>query len=166
MSESLTKRRFSANDADLVAHFECGDQPWELAQSLWIRGPGVIRSMAERQTEVWLYFNTAGHLVGFGALGQSRRPHPPDSKNYTKFSVIPSLAVQRDLWGKPEEGDKYSTQILDDLFLQAELHGTEFLILDVHVNNDRALAFYRDYGFTEYFDHVKDDHRRLVARLR
>lgn len=165
MAELLTKRRFTAADATIVAGFDCGTESWEVAQSNWITSTKVLESIERYGTDVWLYFSQSGELVGFGSVGRTRRPHPPGSNEFANFSTIPSLAVRRQFWGKPLQGEKFSTQIMDDLVLQAYGHKTELLILDVHVQNTHAESFYREYGFSDYFNDIKGEYRRMVLPL-
>lgn len=125
-------------------------EAWQAAQSAWISTGKAIESISKYGTEVWLYFNQADELVGFGSLGKTRRPVPPPNGPYLHISIIPSLAIRRELWGKPTDPPKYSQQILDDLIYEARAHGTELLILEVDPQNIRAIKLYQSRNFIAY----------------
>src|SRR5437762_1048021 len=98
MPSILTQRQFSAADLPLVENFFCGDEPSALAATAWIRGTTgrcAIVSMAERGTEVWLYFTDNGLVVGFAALGTTIWP-PGET-----HSILVQMAVHSDFQKLP-----------------------------------------------------------------
>ena len=121
--------------------------------------------MATRGTRVWLYYNEANALVGFGSLGTTRRQFPADSTTYASFSIIPALAVQSPFWGLPRDGTKYSHQILSQLIAEAIASGTELLILDVDIRNRHAIELYMQFGFSNY-GMPRDTQQKMTVRLR
>ena len=146
---------FDATKIDNVRSFRCGENRWEYAIAEWIKGDRVLKSMIQRGTEVWLYYD-GDLLVGYGSLGKTRRKWLPPDGGYQNLSLIPSIAVHSDFQGKPDTKPRYSDLIIGDLIAKARDHGTELLVLDVHEENKRAIAFYNRYDFNAVS--AADDH--------
>ena len=163
MPDTLLQQPFSHKFLDEVAEFFCGSDPWDLAQSTWIRDT-ALSSMETRGTKVWLYYNTLDQLVGFGSLGITRRRFPPPGGEYVQLSIIPSLAIKVEFQGRPEEPPRYSHQIMQDLLAKARLQNTEQLMLDVHRKNSKAIAFYMNFDFVQIGD-VHNEHIKMFHRL-
>lgn len=163
MPDMLRQQPFSPDILGEVAGFCCGDEPWEHAQSVWIREKALAK-MATHGTEVWLYFNELDDLVAFGSLGTTRRRFPPPDGEYTNLSIIPSLAIQTKFQRKPDDPPRYSNQIMEDLIAKSQLHGTDLLTLDVHHKNARAIRFYERFGFVHLGD-VYRNHVKMFLRL-
>src|SRR5688572_25422895 len=98
MPDQITRVGFRPDLLPEVSNFDCGTNAWEVAVSTWIKGtdPGnsVLSDIVNWGTRVWLYYNAAGVLVGFGSLGtnawtiESKRVKVP-------VSIIPVLGVDR-----------------------------------------------------------------------
>ena len=169
----LVAHEFTRNDLHEVQTFECGTQPWELILADWIRGEGVVQSMS-RGTQVWLYKTPDGTLIGYGSLGKTRWKWPEPDSPYVRFSIIPALAVKTPFQGQPAnvpKSERYSTQIMDDLLRRSIEHDTDFVVLEVHNRNARAIQFYRSYGFEmssitveKRFDEETHLYRRMSLR--
>jgi len=165
MSDKLRQVVFSREHVEAVAGLECGEEAWCKAQSQWITTDAVFESMSARETSVWLFFNEANELVGYGALGGTRRPHPPGTSGYKNLSVIPSLAVKRQFWGRPKDGIQYSHQILASLILEAKKRSPTMLILDVDSLNTHAIALYCEFGFEDVGPARMNGQRRMSVNL-
>jgi ribosomal protein S18 acetylase RimI-like enzyme len=158
MAATLQAIPFTADLLATVQAFDCGSEPWELEVSDWIKRPagqdGAVDALA-RGTSVWLYVNDAGELVGFGSLAKTEQRWPAAKDPKVAASIIPWVAVDRRFWGQPPgpPEERYASQILDDLISKALLTRDErpLLVLYVHVNNQRAIAFYQRpyFGFVE-----------------
>ena len=166
MPDTLRWESFSASNASVVSGFNCGTLAYCEAQSEWITSEKVFQSIRDRGTQVWLYFNEANSLVGFGSLGKTQRRYPTQQSEYLKFSIIPSLAIQRQFWGHPHDGRKYSHQIMSHLVMEAQKHGRELLVLDVHEQNTHAIALYIRLGFVNPPGQIHDRYLRMFMTLR
>jgi len=153
MVRLLKKSTFSEADIELpeVQAFYCGNEPWEKEVAEWIKSRSgdnsVLEDMRNYRTEVWLYRDPAGVLVGFGSLGQNKYTWPLKSKRKELVSVIPFIGVHKDFQGEPKGAkreDKYAYQILDDLLLCAaeKMDRYPLLTLSVDSRNTRAIQFY------------------------
>lgn len=124
----------------------------------------------KRGTEVWLFENTAGDIVGFGSVGKTRWRWPLPDGSYTPVLLIPMLGIDRRFRGQPRDPAwRFSLQIMSHLLHAARQmssdmarSGTaiEWLVLTVHRDNARAIAFYERCGF-EVIPNVlfRNDHR-------
>ena len=113
--------------------------------------------MARFKTRVWLYYNAAGQMVGYGSLGITKWEWPDMASQRTKVHHIPYLGVGRAFRGLPP-GDpegRYSTFIIRDLIAEARACPTpdvaRILTLFVDERNP-ALSFYRRIGFRDYHE--------------
>ena len=161
MVRLLTKYPFSEADIALpeVQAFDCGDDPWDLEVAEWIESRSgdnsVLEDMKQFGTEVWLYRDEDGLLVGYSSLGQTKYTWPVGTKKKETVSVIPFIGVQRGFRGEPRDAvdrnDKYAYQILDDLLAYAAGIKTRFplVALSVDDRNTRAIRFYRHRGFVD-----------------
>ena len=147
--------KFEFSQIQQVADFNCGDSPFEYAVAEWIKSDRAIKSIRDRGTEVWLYYE-ADSLVGYGSLGATRRKWLPPNGNYQNLSIIPSLAVQTEFQCKPDSPPRYSHLILGDLISKAREHRNQLLVLYVHVDNTRAIKFYEKFDFKP--SGYQDDH--------
>jgi ribosomal protein S18 acetylase RimI-like enzyme len=161
MVRLLTKYPFSEADIALpeVQAFDCGDAPWDVEVAEWIKSRSGDNSVLEDKrrfgTEVWLYRDEDGRLVGYGSLGQTKYTWPVGTKRKEIVSVIPFIGVERAFHGEPRDAadrnDKYAYQILDDLLDHAAGITTRFplVALSVDDRNTRAIKFYQYKGFVD-----------------
>ena len=160
-----------------VQAFDCGDEPWEREVSDWIKRPpgqdGAVDALARGMT-VWLYVSEAGELIGFGSLDRAEQRWPTSKDPKIPASIIPWVAVDRHFWGQPPgpPEERYAAQILGDLVARATQTRDErpILVLYVHVNNTRAVAFYLRSGFQELQKPYTDpktgwQYKRMVLAL-
>jgi hypothetical protein len=156
----------------LIDGFDCREDRgrdatfWEQEVNLWLSADPAMREGAlyrirKKDCKVWLYFNQATELIGYGSLGKAKWPDPgmnppiPDLP-MVPISLIPSVGIQTPYHGGPAGAayaDKYSTQILNHLVFEARKKLGErqpFLGLYVHPQNHRAIACYRRYGFIDF----------------
>ena len=117
----------------------------------------VIEDMKLYGTEVWLYRDDQGKLVGFSSLGQTKYTWPVGSKKKEKVNVIPFIGVHADFKGEPKDADrddKYAYQILDDLLATAVDRALSsgiyaLIVLNVDDQNKRAIRFYEHREFVD-----------------
>jgi hypothetical protein len=162
MCRTLDARPFSVAMLSDVQGFDCGDNPWEQAQSAWITGQGVIESQ-KRGTKVWFYYDDANNLVGFGSLGVTKWNWPPPSGPTLEVAIIPSIALGKAYWGCPKSApreQKYSRQIMSDLIRRARQMNVSVLCLYVHKDNVHAISLYREFDFVK-FTELRKDHYRM-----
>ncbi|MEX0727917.1 MAG: hypothetical protein WEB58_23475 [Planctomycetaceae bacterium] len=159
---------FTDDDFPELIHFNCGDDfSWGRAATEWITGSDVRDSMARRGTRVWLYRNDAGVLVGFGALGMTRRRWPPPGGGFSNLVIIPMLGIDRHFHRQPPAPHtKYSHQILGHLVYEAyrwlltekSKSTLPLLILYVHRDNEFAIKLYERFGFVQEREVMRGDH--------
>jgi ribosomal protein S18 acetylase RimI-like enzyme len=135
-----------------VANFDCGDEPWSLEVSRWLRAVDpqdcVWSDLQYPGARVWLYYNQSGELVGVGALGhntwtivrkQSKEP----------ITILTNFAVSKAHQHKPKgDGEvTYGKQIMRDLRAEAEKdRERRLLCLCVHPDNP-IKDWYQKQGF-------------------
>jgi ribosomal protein S18 acetylase RimI-like enzyme len=105
----------------------------------------------QRPCHVWLYFNGAQSVVGYGTLGRTRWRWPtPDSPREWVYA-IPWVGIRSEYQGQPPgpQEDRYSRQIIDDLIAEAtdRTDSLPILGLFVHPQNQRGQRFFRNAGF-------------------
>jgi ribosomal protein S18 acetylase RimI-like enzyme len=152
MAEDLRVQSFCAAHLRDVQDFTCGDKPWQVEVAQWIKGESAdnaLKRMAQG-TEVWLYRNANGEVVGYGSLGKSEWSWPPPKGPKQAVSIIPFFGVQTRFQGEPKNSPRnarFAYQILMDLVAKAAAHGTSVLGLFVDEDNTRAIKFYELAGF-------------------
>jgi ribosomal protein S18 acetylase RimI-like enzyme len=150
MLDSLTVEPFSLDKRPQVQHFHFGDEPYQREVEEWIKGPDVEESLG-RGTEVYLY-RLGDEIVGYGSIGETRRPWPPGQKKiWDTFSIIPMVGLLPQYRSYPAGADRdqrLSSQILLHLIHRARSLAPPVLILYVHPENHPAIKLYERFGFT------------------
>jgi len=167
MPRHLRAEEFTPEKSLHVASFSCGEDPWEEAISEWITGEGVVHSMVERGTRVWLYFiQDTDELVGYGSLGRTRRRWPPPDGEFINLSMIPMMGIQTIHQGEPrDDPPKFSHQILGDLIYRARYDGNPLLVLYVHNKNEKAKRLYERFHFVPMSLEREDGYIIMSHRL-
>lgn len=166
---SLTKHPFGDDDWESVQAFDCGDAPYELEVSRWLKGAADEDSALasihndKRPGKVWLYKLDDGTLVGFGALGKSEWRWTGKKDPRVPLTVIIWVGLQKEFQGQPPpptpKEERYSARILDDLIAEAVADAETHPILGlfVHKDNVKAIRLYQAAGFTaDGLDPVRD----------
>lgn len=147
----LTVERFFKSSIPLVLNFWCGDADYATEATEWIHGRGTpsVRTVLNKQGQVWLYRNGLAEVVGFGSLTTETWDN-----NGEPFQIqyIPMLGVFTDFQGRPDPSTgepKYCYQIVDHLIDQAELRRAQlrWLGLSVRPENAKAIHIYEKVGF-------------------
>jgi hypothetical protein len=170
----LAKEHFAPDHAlrALLDGFDCREDRgrpatyWENEVNSWLSADpatreGALYRIRKKDCKVWLYFNATTELVGYGSLGKSKWPDPgmnPPIRDLpaVPISLIPSVGIQTPFQSGPAGAayeDKYSTQILNHLVIEARRKLGErqpYLGLYVHPDNRRAIRCYQRYGFTDF----------------
>jgi hypothetical protein len=171
MTPLLHAAEFVPADLHLVASFECGNQPWAVAMSEWIKAPPTAQfGNSKHSTQVWLYYHPDGRVVGFGSLGSARWTNPYPDGPWIDLSIIPALAIQTEFQRLPQGGDendnpRLSHQIFGDLLGKALLRSPDFVVLCVHRDNEAAIRLYQHFGFT-FMPGPDPAYMRMQRRLR
>ncbi len=172
MAHELRTQPFCASLLTEVQDFSCGDEPWQDEVTQWIKSTTIdecaTKSIAQRNTQVWLYRTADGELVGYGSLGQSKWRWPPPKGAWETISIIPSFGVQSKYQGEPKEDPpeaRYASRIMSDLIGRAHAQGNRLLGLFVHPKNARAIGFYKRIGFLAMPD-TGGDYLRMYLILR
>jgi hypothetical protein len=154
----LIPQIFTPQDQAGVQQFDCGNEPWAAPLAEWIKGEGVLDSIQKHKNRVWLYRTANSDLVGFGSIGIARWRWPPPNGPWTNLSLIPALAIQSRFHRQPDDVDKsqrFSSQVMDHLLGEAAGHDTDFVVLEVHRQNVKAIRFYDSYGFEKFSEFDK-----------
>jgi ribosomal protein S18 acetylase RimI-like enzyme len=172
MPRLLLAEPFAPDKLPIVADFHCGNDAWSEAIAAWIKGDvqepaSALRSMAERQTKVWLYFTPdTKELVGYGSLGLTRRRWPGPKDEWMNLAILPAIGIHSRFQGEPKnDPPKFSRQILEDLIAKARLTPCELLILDVHEDNHKAIKLYEKLHFHS-LSYKHDRLLRMYHKLR
>ena len=172
MPPLLEPAEFLPADLHLVAGFSCGDEPWAVAMSEWIKAPQTATfGNSKRETSIWLYFHPDGRIVGFGALGLARWTDPYPDGPWRDLSIIPALAIQTEFQHLPrgksdDDNPPFSHQILGDLLGKSLLQAPDFVVLCVHQDNDKAIRLYKKHFGFKFMPGPDPVHRRMQRRLR
>jgi GNAT superfamily N-acetyltransferase len=166
---------FQETDQARLADFSCGAESWSKCATEWIRGSDALNSMTKWGTRVWLFETEGGDLVGFGSLGASRWRWPPPDGPHASVALIPMLGIDVRFHGQPDDPEwRYSRQIMSHLIAEAERTASEWrgkpserpewLVLQVHRDNSRAIRLYQNCGF-ELIPGVERAHDHRVMKL-
>jgi len=161
MNAGLTKHVFTKSDWADVQNFNCGDRAFEQEVASWLKGADTLGTdsalnsinHSDKPCRVWLY-KLDGVLVGFGSLAKTEWRWPGKNNDpKLPLTIVIWVGLQKEFQGQPlgpKEG-RYSSQILDDLVAEAEQDAKTHPVLGlfVHKDNDKALKFYRDAGFSD-----------------
>jgi GNAT superfamily N-acetyltransferase len=165
MPEPLHFKRFTAEMQGEVADFSCNPDPSKMAE--WITGNGCVASMA-RGTEVWLVRNSANDLIGFVSLGLANWSIRQEGGPKEPVSIIPAMGLQTSFHGHPTgvpKNEKYSRRLLNFLVKRAlVVHSTDFIVLYVHMTNEKAIGLYRSAGF-EFLPGYSKGNRTMAKAL-
>lgn len=156
MPHDLRARRFTPDIQATVQNFSCGDEDWSIKMSEWISGTPCIMSM-NRGTEVWLFSNDAGTIVGFGSVGVTDWPWPEPGCPKEKICIIPAMAVH-----KAFQGNGYSRRIIRFLVGRAITYRLFGLALYVNPQNEAAIELYRSENFAMLPDTYKGNCKMVL----
>lgn len=173
----LTKIPFTEQLLPKVQNFECGDELWQREVSNWIKaasGTGGAVDALQQGTQIWLYADDNGDLVGFGSLAEATQRWPRSKDPPLAVSLLPFLAVDQRFWGQPAgpPESRYANLLLRDLVAEAMKFQTArpLLLLFVHTDNLAAIKFYERAGFVELHKPYTDrqtgwSYKRMVLVL-
>ena len=65
----------------------------------------MLEAIKNGKNSVWVY-RLRKKIVGYGAIGETRRRHPSLSSQYIRLSVITRVALQHKYRGKPKYADR------------------------------------------------------------
>ncbi len=148
----MRKELLTRESADLVGLFDCGEEPYAIEVSDWIKGTGGDVWLAIRGgAEVWLYLSESEELIGFGALYPQRIHLEGSDRPLGELLTIAYFGIAKAFRKKPDGPyqNYYSRQILHDLIQQAKKHPSNpnRLALYVNPNNVGAIRLYSDPEF-------------------
>lgn len=128
-----------------VRQFDCGDEPWEKEITDWLHAPaggGGASDDLANGSDIGLYLNDAGELVGVGAFAPSRVGWPKPNSDLIPAWCITMLGVDRH-----HQRKKYGHVILGDLLRRILDTGTDpIAVLYVRVGSP-AINFYTSHNF-------------------
>lgn len=139
----------------LVADFEFGSEPFDVEIATWLREDSV--QAVARGTQIWLYANSAGQIIGYGSLGTSNWRYPdPDSRRVTL-----AVGLRKEFQGCPPgvpREERYSSQIMLHLTAEAERFEPKVPAVGLYVHRDnlRAAKLYERYGFVLFHTSYTD----------
>lgn len=158
-----------------VSDFRCARpaEPWAEYLEQWIKreepsSDDVLAAITKHNTEVWLFTTDQGDLIGYGSLGRTRWKWPQPDGPKTELSIIPAFAVSLDFQGEPKSGsvtDRYAYRIMSFLIEKARKHQTPAIVLFVHVDNVKAIKFYKKFGFQPINSKSSDVHMKMALDL-
>ncbi len=168
MPIELVPRNFDQACLPLVSAFDCGQDKFGKLATDWIRCVDplncAIQAIRDRQTQVFLYNNLAGELVGFGSLGKTTRKL---KKVEEEWSIVPHFGIAIQLRGLPAGAmwqDRYAASIMGDLMSLARDHQTPTLMLKVHQENTPAMKLYGRLGFKQFCGPNQDGYLTLTIQ--
>lgn len=155
MAPLLSVQPFSAAPLPEVQDFQCGDDRWDVEVADWIKAPpdheeSAVNYMLSRGTEVWLYRDDEGGIVGYGSLGKNEWSWPfPKGKKQT-ITIIPFFGIDKRYQGLPRNAprdERFAYRIIGNLIRKACGYGSAIVGLLVDRDNVRAIKFYQNVGF-------------------
>ncbi|HUY35066.1 MAG TPA: GNAT family N-acetyltransferase [Pirellulales bacterium] len=162
---------FNESHLDEAHSFDCGPEPYSKPLSDWIKAPvsnpqSALHSIRHRETTVWLYYTEGGDLAGYGSLAPARSSLAPRSGLWTDVAVIPMLALQFELRGKPDgpKEMRCSRQIMRHLIEEAARLARQYIVLVVDRRNFRAHGLYREFGFKAFRATYHGDYEYIKMR--
>lgn len=165
MQGVLVPQEITKDGLKAILLFPCGDSVWAVAAANWITQDSASISM-DKGTRIWLYHDEI--LVGYGSLGFTRWKEVPRKK----LALIPSLAILLEFQRKPEgvpKEQRYSRQLINHLIKEAVKSDAEYMVLEVHENNEGAIKLYKEVGFEfltnpviKTFNGVDHKYRRMA----
>ena len=180
----LQRFGFTPDLLPAVQDFDCGNEPWELVVSEYLKASTTASESAAASVSlptdhplharIWLYVTTEGDLVGFGALAKGSQRYPKPKDDPIPTSVLIYLAVDKQFHGQPKgpSHERYAAQILRNLIDEARQLARERSLLTLYVDeaSEKAIRFYRKAGFAELHKTYKDKatgrlHKRMFLVL-
>lgn len=163
MPPFLRAQKFTPEVQSQLGTFDCGTSVFARDMTDWITGPRCFASIRDRGTNVWLFRDDHGSVVGFGSVGETEWKWPDQKSPFKKMSFIPALAThsnfQRTPYDAPRE-EQYSMAILIFLIAQARKLGHQYLVLFAHKDNTGAQSLYEIAGF-EYSPESYKGNRKM-----
>ena len=156
MLDALQARKYDESLLAEASKIDCGNEEWSRYATEWLRKPpgdrgGALHGIINRGNLVWLFYSSASQaVVGFGSLGSNKIAQGGDQK--IKAAYIPMLGIHHKFRGHPkncEPSQRYSSQIIKFLYLQARdiYPAFQILFLQVHRENNAAKKLYARMGF-------------------
>src|SRR5208282_3307919 len=93
MSNTLSPKPFVDQSVSEVQGFDCGSAEWATPISDWIKGKEALSRVRKGTTKIWLYYNEANDLVGYGSVGITKWPIFAEEPRKPVL-ILPSLGVQ------------------------------------------------------------------------
>ena len=129
MPRLLQVRPFTADLLEEVHAFDCGQAPWEIDVSEWLKNRSrALRMIARGRCRVWLYYADDGALVGYGSLGPYDWEWPDLNSPPRTTNHIPYMGVASSYRGEPADALpplRYASQIMRHLIGQAVIETQE-----------------------------------------
>ncbi len=159
MHDQLTAVEFQPEMLADIGNFDCGSESYQSELAGWLQNEAS--AVIVKGTKVWLYFNQAGDIVGFGSLGPTNWRYPEPTSKRTAVVLIPAVAIRREFWGKPENvelEERYSSQILRQLVDEAGAWpgNPPAVGLYVHPENQAAIKLYERFHFHQFHQAYTD----------
>jgi ribosomal protein S18 acetylase RimI-like enzyme len=163
----MRKELLTPENAHLVRDFDCGNEPYAIEVSNWIKSAlsagGEVWTAIKAGALVWLYLTDQGELIGFGAIYPQEIILDAPQQPFGGLLTIAYYGLRKEFRKQPEGPwqDYYSRQIFRDLIQEARRHPAlgKKLALYVNTTNAGAIRLYSDpeFGFKKVGTWEGDD---------
>jgi ribosomal protein S18 acetylase RimI-like enzyme len=160
----LRKVSFDESWLDRVRDFHCGDDPWDLEVSDWIKDPnpgGALDHLKKGRCDVWLYLNDGDDVAGFSSLGSTKWKYPTSEDPKAQLNLIPNVAV-----ASAFQGQGFFKMIMGHLYHEAKQKTDRLPLIGlfVHPSNEDAIGIYHYLGFADFYHFYEDKQTKVVYR--
>jgi hypothetical protein len=172
MPLSISVEPFSVEKLPAVQSFDCTSdpaQPWETKVNDYLKGSpesySAAQDLAKFQTS--LYYSDSGALIGFATLGQQEWSFPKPYRKRMKCSLLRAFGIDRHFQRLPSgvpRQERYAWEVMRDVQSRAEETGNRALALFVDKQNEKAIAFYRAYGFA-LIEEDRENYYRMILNI-
>ncbi|MEX1098061.1 MAG: GNAT family N-acetyltransferase [Planctomycetales bacterium] len=138
-----------------VQSFSCGEDPWSLWLTNYLRGTDILDGITRRKNTAWLFYDDKEELVAFGVVGTNHLV-VAGSRRHT-IGFIPAVAVH-----KNHQRQGVGRHVLAFLVEEAAAAGHDRVFLFVDPDNLAARKLYSDFGFRELPGEQKGNLRMLL----
>jgi ribosomal protein S18 acetylase RimI-like enzyme len=134
-----------------IGEFRCGSEEWEQDCTDFLFND-ALNQQERALSRTYLFVDSSGHVLAYAAILASSLQRAPDGSlagEKMPYPIAPAMLIGRIAVAERHQRRGIGKYVMSWLRNQARQLpvGCRFLILDVDVRNERAVAFYKSAGF-------------------